>query len=1328
MSRLLLALSEDLCVFIRPDAKLPEIALAPLRLREVRELRHSQIGGLTMLFIADPTLVIGLGGTGLKVVTLIKESLLQLNNGVMPAGVALLVIDTEARVQFRADGWGEARGTNRATGPIEIDGAAEYTPITGSIRNHAYALFQEQARAEAHPAIWPDQPNHYQTQWFQADYYFTKGRANIQAMNLHTGAGHLRQFGRMGAFSMLQTVLIPRLRNALSYLRSRGANRVIVQVVGSLVGGTGSAICADVAHLAGQLCAMVGFERFPATIGHFLLTEPFLGTAIPPNNASVRRDFDARAYAALRELTRLQGITPATPYSMAYDPDGIGVLNASLTRPPYDSVYLYEGRGLRYPPSHQIVRDGSASRVADAVMSYLDTESAGSLLSHLVSLKSFYLAHGMPLGQSTYGTIGAYTIELPIYHITESWAHRLAIDALDVLLQPKACDPGTNGPTELHSDRPGGRDQDATSELKSWLDGKLNGRLIGEIVDWGRISGQSEKIKEEKRDEILGYDADTFKDLLAPGSAVWANLVSDAERELASSLQQTKGGDSTYVVHLDQGGNTNAQKAQNLIDAVENMMTTMVGRTLSDRAWMREGGRFHRALKVLSAHHDEGFSRGLVLWLANTLNGSENMSDARARKSGKLGHAIAFLEALLSSLKQANEVVYRAERVAEVVRRREWESLDSEQKALVAELLSRGPGILGTRCRKYVAKTDELVQFHKADIARRVVFELISSLQKTAEGALQQLTDWRRSLGTAPASTGGTYALIQQGMDRVAADHKIAARTDVRWVIADDEPGDQYLPAKHAKYSSGQLDRLLNAMVWKVVLVDDKGPIIDFVLEEDLPDSGGRERRECPFDRRAGELGGTLRGERNAAILLDQCRVTYERAWSDMSVVDYLARNWAGEPRVAQLARRIYDNLELPLATTNAGAPPVRAAYIRAKRSVGEATDDYLPELSLELGLLAGDITANRINARRTLEGQQSRWESLRYGESLVLPSQDSFKLSAIHFGELYKPDDIQAHVDARVAYRMVSDQRELWRTLHVLPAENNALELEVMLSAGDPRYRQRRRELVDEVVRTLEDRHVFALAMLCLAYGEEDYDWSARKARGLLMHQRAQRGNSDALFWRLSLLPEETQRDVRIAHPDGMPAGPIEFQLCRPERSPALLDAITCFAVQRASLSDNSPIDMRKVSETIAKAMKEHAARWCSSEGHRWAMKPDTERGTALRNEAAGLAAHIIRLGGFAREAEEQLAAYPWAWAPGGVAPDSLTNEERLGQQGEADLWTALRIVALRHKDSAQKRFDELAHWIGDVPGDRIPISGVPTRTDSNDALPDPPGLGAGE
>ncbi len=84
-----------------------------------------------MAMQASNILVLGLGGSGLKVCTYVLRDVLQVNNNRLPSGFSLLVADTEDDIKFKVPGWGNERGKNRATGPVRIS-QGQYLPLTGN--------------------------------------------------------------------------------------------------------------------------------------------------------------------------------------------------------------------------------------------------------------------------------------------------------------------------------------------------------------------------------------------------------------------------------------------------------------------------------------------------------------------------------------------------------------------------------------------------------------------------------------------------------------------------------------------------------------------------------------------------------------------------------------------------------------------------------------------------------------------------------------------------------------------------------------------------------------------------------------------------------------------------------------------------------------------------------------------------------------------------------------------------------------------------------------------------------------------------------------------
>lgn len=1277
-------------------------------------------------FTSAPSIIVGIGGTGLKAVTLIKKSIMEANQNQVPLNLSFLVVDTEEDIKYRAGGWGESRNGTRATGPVAVDGAGEYVPITGNVRKVADELMHEQIDAEANPSSRRDQPHRHMTQWFQAKYYLTQYKVDDLVWNLSVGAGRLRQFGRLGLFSR-QKLVADKLRNSLQGIRSTGANQVFVHVIGSLAGGTGSSLYADIAHLVSRMSERVGFTQLPAIFGHFVLTEAFRGTPqVQLSQSGVKTDFDARAYAGIREIIRLQGITPDVPYPMTYDPRGTGELSARLEKSPYNNVYLYDGQRRANPLGDKLIEDGIAPTIADAVLSYVDSKSAGAFVSHSVNFKSFYGAFDIPPAQVAFGSIGTYTIELPIYHITEGWSHALARQALDVLLDPVDRDTTSGVPLSLAPNRPGGKARDVNDDLTQWLQTSAT-KLIAEFVDWGRKAQKSDLIRRQTTEDVLKLDAARWQELLAPTDPAWQDLVTNAQAELGASLADKL--DKRYYVLPDPLGNSNEQRATNLRETVEQSLQTMVGRTAT--VWQRDGGEFRKALLRLAVNHDQVYRKSLSDWLKGTLNGNADASDSVTRKGGKLGYAIAFIDLLRETLREAYRVLDLAATAGNTERRAQWDALSADLSELLSELNAKGGGLFKARYKDYVNKANELAQFHKADIARVVAYDLLRSLQVVADQARNDLALWVRALALAPSANGGAYALVARGQDQLSADRR-AASNAVRWVIADDEPGDKYLAEKRDALSAGNeaLNRILDSIVWKVGLTDGKGSLtVDFALR-DAPATPNAAAVEHLWNRQAGEKDKLREGEASITWLLNACRKVYEDAWTSTSVADYLAANYA-TGRTDKLAQLVFARFGIPLATTRQDDAPMKTTYMRVKQESNTDTKRFLTTLLQEFRVLTGHL--NSVQAQQAQEAGQAKARELGMniptGES-GYDSHDPFKISFILFGDLIQPSEVVGFSGSQSAYHNISAQAQMWRTLHIFAAETNALEVELGLSSGEQRFVQRRRELVDDVTRILEDMDAFELAMRCLAYGETDYDWGVDNQRGLLLHSHSPRGLENQAgnkYWRLQTMPSgKVGSDGRVRTPDGRMAHPIDYQLSDLVRTPDLLRAFVQFTVQKKDKRHGTEIDFAQVEETLRRVMTEHRAKWMDRASQIWTLQPHVRRDAYLRDEVADKAAQIIRLNAFVGRANDELAKHEWAWRPRGRAPASMVPQQILTIQAYVDLWSALRAVALREMGNLNGRFLELADWTAGIPDEAVKITAdIPDTTeDATDTSQNPSGV----
>jgi hypothetical protein len=1258
-------------------------------------------------FSSTPTLVIGIGGTGLKAATLIKKSILEANRNAIPPNVAILAIDTEMDIKWRAGGWGQARDEAHATGPVGINTFGEYVPITGNVRPLGEEIMHEQRDAETDPSLRRTQPHRHISPWFQAGYYLNRYKVDDAVWNLDVGAGRLRQFGRIGLFSRLKTVT-DMLRNALEVIRSQGAPTVYVHVVGSLAGGTGSALFADVPHLVKQLATVVGFRQTPIVFGHFVLAEAFGGTPqVQLGQAGVREDFDARSFAALRELTRLQGVTPAAPYPMIYDPRGTGEMSARIEKPLFAAVYLYDGNRANNALKDQEIHNGVAPTIADAVVAYIDGKSSGTFTSHSVNFKSFYSAYRIPADRVTYGSIGTYTIELPIYHIVEGWAHDLAREALDVLLAPHARDEQTGVPTALKPDAAGATSNTRSNpmqEAERWLN-EDNTALVAKLAEWGKSIDQPSTIRMQRVDEALGLDAFGWQQFMAPGDANWQTWVAEAQSELEGNLRDPKG---KYFVNPKAGGGTNEQKALNLQGEIDRMLKAMVGDT--QEVWLRSGGEFGKSLKRLSSHHYAEFSNALVKWLTLTLNGSANLSDPLERRQGKLGYARAFLGRVDGLLKGAYAVLNMARDQGKTKRRPLWDGLNGERQQTYATLNSRGAGLLDGNAKKYRDASDEMAQFHKADIARQIALDLVEALQVRIEEALGEVQTWERILATAKAEEGGAYALVVDGKREVVID-RTQSKNAVRWVIDDNEPADgaRYIQRKREQYANGDeaLKNIVGAMEWKVAQADGRGALkIEFAL-------GGK-----AWDKQAGVPNQRARGVRNTAGLLGRCRSVFENAWTDMSVTDFLHANFSiSNDTVNRLAERVYGASGTLLSVAGIQEPPMRSTFMRVyKDGLDQPVLRFLQDLRASVATHFRETTnaQQRMDAARL--GAQERGESLPsardYADDSGENSHDRFKLTFVMFGDLVRPEHIRAFAEAEPRYHTVSGIGDNWRTLHVLPAETHAIEVERELVRDSERMRQRRRELDEDVVRVLEDIEGFSLAMHALAYGEADYDWKLRdrsgqaiRERGQLLHKYKPPTGRHS-FWRLRVQPAGRRAaDGHIYEDTGDIALPESYQLSAQVGEPDLLQAFVQLLVTRRDLRDRREVNFLRIEDTLRRMMREHAERWKSRPDKGWTPLPRTARDPQLLDEANDLAAQVIRLSAFVAEAETELNKHAWAWKPAGRPPEAMDESERVNTQRYVDLWTALRAVALREITALERRFNEIARWNGPKPIERVEI-----------------------
>lgn len=1230
------------------------------------------------MFQATPSLIIGLGGTGLKVASFVKKSLLEANQNELPARMAILVLDTEREIKFQAGGWGQERSRYHATGPVKID-VGEYIGLTGNVLDKGRQIRNEQLAIASNPSVQRSQPNQHISNWFQARYYLDQAGVDDAVWNLDVGAGQFRQFGRLALFNKIDLV-ITKLKSALQAIKQMGtATTVYVHVTGSLAGGTGASLFVDIPHLVREIAKDVGFTQSPVILGHFVLGEAFRGTPqVKLSESGVKQQFDTRTYAALRELTRLQSTVTQNVggYPLVYDPYGVREKKAKLEKNLYSAVYLYDGQRGNNPLNIFPLEHGLAPAIADAIVAYVDDKSGGAFCSHSVNYQAFYSAYNIPTGQVTYGSVGTYTIELPIYHISEGWAHDFARQVLDVLLMPASFDKDSSTPTALTSDQPGGKPAEPEENGRRWLRESTTA-LVSQLAEWGQIAGRTSSQRQQVVDAVLAMDAVTWQQKLAPSDPRFQNFVNEAQSELQANLSDKES--HKYYVDHNAPGDSAEQRADNLQLDIESKVRQMVG-SMTDN-WKREGGDFRRAMALLGSHHVRSFEDSLVTWVSNSLNGG-NVGTAIEKKQGKLGYVEAMLRHVQKTLADSVAVLQQAEDDTKRKRIPVYRAMDEDVKNLAATM-RRNSGWFNKNLKDYRDKWNEIAQFHKADIARQIVQDLVVRLHQAVNKLVDEVTLWKRVLGIAPLIHGGAYALVVKGQDEVAVDRD-KANNAVNWVIANDEPGDTYIQEKLTNYAEGQLERILDSIEWKVGREDgNRGLRVDFTL-------GGQN-----WDRRAGQPEQMVLGQRNVSGLLNRCRQPFEVAWSDMSVAAYLHRNYDHRP--GELAKLIHEKSGYLLATS-AQQPTMRTTVVRVfKEGLNVQQEQFLISLRSEVSKLFGETTSAQQRAAANEGGKD-------YLNEAGQDSRDRFKLTFVLFGDLLVPDLITGYKGSQGNYHTTSGSQDKWRELHILPAETNALEIERELSVGD--HPQTRRELMDEIVAILEDRQRFHVAMRCLAYGETDYLWGVGNESGLLLHRHTPLINNSSghSYWRLTVEPVGRRGDDgRVYDATGRLAKPIHYQLTDMSGVPDLVNAFMQLCCRGADKQDGRPIDWERLEETLGSVMQKHKQQWSGELDQHWRLNSGQPR--RLRDEAYDKAAQIIRLNALIEESNVKLSEHQWAWHPQQPAiPPKLANN-RASQQNVrrfVDLHSALQQAAHEEMHNLGQRLGQLGTWLRNIPNSR--------------------------
>lgn len=1079
----------------------------------------------------SPTLVIGLGGTGDWVLTHVYHNLKEQYRYV-PEEVKLLLVDTDnnpgARAQF-----------NGVKLPEEF-----ILSIGGPVSD-----LTEQISSDANKGRYPELSSWYQAKWF----------SNIggAVLNLQNGASQFRQLGRLSVFDNFRTggqSLVANLEKQIGLIRKKAARTLMVCLVGSLCGGSGSGMFIDVAHLIRRTALKIGYPDEGVMLRGFLvLPQAWEGTLHPGEHT--RGVFRARAFAALRELERFSGTHWPKGTPIVYDRTlQCGeAANDVLAKALFEALYLVDGRRSENSLETIEIGYGVSPLIADVIGMLIDGQAADMIKSYRVNIESARANHpeeSVREGAPTTGTMGGYSLIWPWDAVVKEWAYRLTHELLEQLNEAERFIEGPHRPTDVRDDRSGGepgrKGADEASELSSadQFGGKTLERSVQTVLEWrNRHSTNPQKAAQDYRAQSLDSLLESFRSRWeAPSTEesgfdalqkVCQAFLWPQKREKAGGARSGLFGlsrEQEYArVQLPGKAYDKSVAAKKLIEAVRRFSAGYLG--------MEEGGErrfdsrnpaeFPTALYACAQKQEQHFSEALETWLSTTLNGSSpEERDAVYNRGGKVGYALSYLRQLTQDFQAASTFIQE-----QVKKRR-----DGGMPAIRVRIETAEAKMSDDKRQQeeYLKAWQERLELEEWLWAGRMQVESARRLAALCREYVTALESWIRALYT---DVNSTYACISEYKSRIERQTATAEELkEVRVMVRDKGFEDQCYNEEVEDTASrvGLRNHLLDQLTWEVICQGDKRQIrlkiedkkFDYESSKEIADRLINVCRDA-FD--------TTKDRRSLLHLIYyQHRLTHESSPEDRektakSIVTYLSNRYT--PLLA-----LMENTE--------GIKFHQDVYLRW---FDDPEDAFQPELRRMLSDLLGGKDTTKLH------------------HITFLPSEDRFRLFCSTFYDLIPYNLVMAYNEGFQVYRNIpqtcpsgsaSFSREI---AHILPGEVQAARYERLgpnTTVDDL--------LHVDIVDGLNDPVRFQLFEQAYIYGA----YGRLLSKYTIPADNMTEGRK--MVWRLVLLPPPGGQDSM-----GQDLLPTEYWLTSPDyQSPSLVQALKNFVLTRMDYKSGQNID----------------------------------------------------------------------------------------------------------------------------------------------------------
>jgi hypothetical protein len=1000
------------------------------------------------------TLVIGVGGTGVKTLIHVKKQLQDARlTGDLPKNVQILGIDTR-EIPEKSDGigaWESAQARRNMKdygGEATIDRDTEYFWLGGNL---VTPVCGDQVTA-----IYKNDLKHPSSTWFNQNFFCNNPQKNTLLV-VKDGAGMYRQIGRRALFYNLQygesSPLYKTLKTKLTAFPAGGTVNVIV--CGSLAGGTGASIFLDIAHLIRSIAATI-----PQSVDIYaMLVLPDAFQWNPP--VIVKEEWRARGMAALRELTRFLTVhSDDLGFRMRYVSDGNQVLDSRTSGALFSLVYLLEERATL--PNSTVTPNPLEVRIEYGIAPTMATWIAGLCDDTIAAeVQAWKANRAAVIGESDFqglvpaycGSFGTFSLVLPVAAIIEVWTARLAHEVIDLMVplddNKKFNENGVGGQDsglpgkyavkENWKKNPSMVARDAGNLAERYSD-ETHPTLVGEIRNRKVAEWQSVFLDENTTEQFK-----TFQDMEEKKLYYY-----NKEKKWPASPIDNKAMVQLIPKSAKDGS---AEKAA---DALDQACSTR---------YTKEETNWKSALTTIQTYQVTAYQDDFRAFVSQVLNGDplieDNAANAIKRRGGKPGWLLSYVSKQVEDLETSLSLLQQASDEANL----KIKGLEKEWKIGV-----KGEGSKLKDMQKDDGKQKDYLETRQDWLENKRWYALCAAEIKIVKNMLHYTRYFKNQLKlyveTLNNQKNSIATFLDNTCDVINNQRKSGqALNRVRELVDDKEwENNQYNKFTHPDTNGpSAAKKVLSLIKWAIREVEDnEEPVPDLVLEVggfELDDRGALATNVIKKEDEEKRSKKFL--TENAFRLMETCRQQFNSVWDELTVLSYYKYKFDSQD--SQHTPEAFADFLLSKCNAllspgeAAGGVPIWMAYMLVPRGT---QDD--PWLQVALGQLRKVTTAARDFSGVLQHQDNTTITYLAQSDIIDIPTLDAYTQGAFHY--LNIPEDPQG----------VHHGRTL---LHVFAAEQNATHFD-KIRADLSRYLVSSRvSMVLEEEETL-DNFLLALAL----------------------------------------------------------------------------------------------------------------------------------------------------------------------------------------------------------------------------------------------------------